>query len=132
MGIAQHTPSVLPSGLSRLTPAVHSRYNAQNDREVICSLASRWDPKVYRGTHAARQLHEAFHAPQLSEITPASSQGFPIVADPFSIQTEPQIEDRVLGNPNTHPEVAYEWTYGSCLQPEMDQGLTIERRLVAY
>ena len=36
----------------------------------------------------------------LSEITPASSQGFPIVADPFSTQTEPQIEERVIGNPN--------------------------------
>ena len=29
---------------------------------------------------------EAFHAPTLSELTPASSQSFPIVADPFSSQ----------------------------------------------
>ena len=62
---------------------------------------------------------------RLSEVTPASSQGFPIVADPFSLQTEPQIEERVLGNPNLHPEVAYEWTYGAVYSPKWVKGLTV-------
>jgi outer membrane receptor protein involved in Fe transport len=58
-------------------------------------------------------------------VTPASSQNFPIVADPFSSQTEPQVEDRVLGNPNLHPEVAYEWTYGAVYSPKWIKGLTL-------
>jgi outer membrane receptor protein involved in Fe transport len=61
----------------------------------------------------------------LSELTPASSQSFPIVADPFSTLTEPQIEERILGNPNLHPEVAYEWTYGIVWSPKWVKGLTL-------
>jgi outer membrane receptor protein involved in Fe transport len=68
---------------------------------------------------------EAFHAPTLGELTPASSQNFPIVSDPFSLQTEPQIEDRVIGNPGLHPEVAYEWTYGIVYSPKWIKGLTL-------
>jgi hypothetical protein len=58
-------------------------------------------------------------------VTPASSQNFPIVADPFSPQTEPQIEERILGNPLLHPEVAYEWTYGAVYSPKWIKGLTL-------
>ena len=47
------------------------------------------------------------------------------MADPFSTQTEPQIEDRVIGNPNLHPEVAYEWTYGAVYSPKWVKGLTL-------
>jgi len=47
------------------------------------------------------------------------------VADPFSTQTEPQIEERILGNPNLHPEVAYEWTYGAVYSPKWIKGLTL-------
>src|SRR5262249_48605291 len=61
----------------------------------------------------------------LSELTPAGSQAFPIVADPFSTQTEPQIQERILGNPNLHPEVAYEWTYGIVYSPKWIKGLTL-------
>src|SRR5262249_4504819 len=68
---------------------------------------------------------EAFHAPTLSELTPASSQNFPIVADPFSPLTQPQIEERIIGNPNLHPEVAYEWTYGIVWSPKWVKGLTL-------
>jgi outer membrane receptor protein involved in Fe transport len=120
---SQNTSSVLPSGLFPATPAVHSRYNAQKPKVSV-----RWqpmDPKYIGALTLRGSYTEAFHAPQLSEITPASSQGFPIVADPFSLQTEPQIEDRVLGNPNTHPEVAYEWTYGAVYSPKWVKGLTI-------
>jgi outer membrane receptor protein involved in Fe transport len=68
---------------------------------------------------------EAFHAPTLSELTPASSQNFPLVSDPFSPQTEPQVEERILGNPALHPEVAYEWTYGAVYSPKWVKGLTL-------
>ena len=41
-------------------------------------------------------------------------------------------EERVIGNPNLQPEVAYEWSYGARLQPEMAQGPDAQRGLVAY
>ena len=47
------------------------------------------------------------------------------MADPFSSQTEPQIEERIIGNPNLHPEVAYEWTYGIVYSPKWIKGLTL-------
>jgi len=47
------------------------------------------------------------------------------VADPFSTQTEPQVEERIIGNPALHPEVAYEWTYGAVYSPEWVKGLTL-------
>jgi hypothetical protein len=47
------------------------------------------------------------------------------VADPFSTQTEAQIEERVLGNPRAHPEVAYEWIYGIVYSPKWTKGLTL-------
>jgi iron complex outermembrane recepter protein len=120
---SQNTSNVLPSGLFPAQPSVHTRYNAQKPKVSV-----RWqpmDPKYIGALTLRGSYTEAFHAPQLSEITPASSQGFPIVADPFSTQTEPQIEDRVIGNPNTHPEVAYEWTYGAVYSPKWIKGLTL-------
>src|SRR5207302_4497035 len=103
--------------------AVHSRYNAQKPKVSV-----RWqplDPKWIGAVTLRGSYTEAFHAPTLSELTPASSQNFPIVADPFSSQTEPQIEERILGNPNLHPEVAYEWTYGIVYSPKWIKGLTL-------
>ena len=102
---------------------MHTKYNAQKPKVSI-----RWqpiDPKYIGALTLRGSYTEAFHAPTLSEVTPASSQGFPIVADPFSIQTEPQIEERVIGNPNLHPEVAYEWTYGAVYSPKWAKGLTL-------
>ena len=88
----------------------------------------RWqplDPKYIGAVTLRGSYTEAFHAPTLGELTPASSQNFPIVADPFSPQTEPQIEERIIGNPNLHPEVAYEWTYGAVYSPKWVKGLTL-------
>jgi outer membrane receptor protein involved in Fe transport len=88
----------------------------------------RWqplDPKYIGAVTLRGSYTEAFHAPTLAELTPASSQNFPIVADAFSPQTEPQIEERVIGNPNLHPEVAYEWTYGIVYSPKWVKGLTL-------
>ena len=72
---------------------------------------------------------EAFHAPTLLELNPAGSQSFPLVVDPFSTQTEPQIEERQSGNPFLHPETAYEWTYGMVYSPKWIKGLTVSADL---
>jgi iron complex outermembrane receptor protein len=95
--------------------AMHSQYDAQKPKVSV-----RYQPlrPEWIGTVTLRGAYtEAFHAPTLFEISPASTQGFPVVADPFSSQTEPQVEERVIGNPNLKPEVAYEWTYGIVYSP---------------
>ena len=120
---SNNTSAVLPVGIQPFVPAAHSTYNAQKPKVSV-----RWqplDPKYIGALTLRGSYTEAFHAPNLSEITPASSQGFPIVADPFSLQTEPQIEERILGNPALHPEVAYEWTYGAVWSPKWIKGLTL-------
>src|SRR5262249_3043873 len=120
---SNNTSSVLPSGLFPAQPAVHTRYNAQKPKVSV-----RWqpiDPKYIGAVTLRGSYTEAFHAPTLGELTPAGSQNFPDVADPFSTQTETQIEERVLGNPNLHPEVAYEWTYGIVWSPKWVKGLTL-------
>ena len=120
---SQNTSTVLPSGLFPGLQAQHSRYNAQKPKVSV-----RWqplDPKYIGAVTLRGSYTEAFHAPTLGELTPASSQNFPIVSDPFSSQTEPQIEERVLGNPGLHPEVAYEWTYGIVYSPKWIKGLTL-------
>jgi iron complex outermembrane receptor protein len=120
---SNNTSAVLPSGVFPAVPATHTRYNAQKPK-----VSLRWqpiDPKYIGAVTLRGSYTEAFHAPTLSELTPASSQNFPIVADPFSTQTEPQIEERIIGNPNVHPEVAYEWTYGIVYSPKWIKGLTL-------
>ena len=120
---SNNTSAVLPSGLFAGLPAEHSRYNAQKPKVSV-----RWqplDPKYIGAVTLRGSYTEAFHAPTLAELTPASSQNFPIVSDPFSAQTEPQIEERVIGNPALHPEVAYEWTYGIVYSPKWIKGLTL-------
>jgi outer membrane receptor protein involved in Fe transport len=120
---SNNTSTVLGSSLFPTQPAVHTRYNAQKPKVSV-----RWqplDPKYIGAVTLRGSYTEAFHAPTLSELTPASQQNFPIVADPFSTQTEPQIEERILGNPHLHPEVAYEWTYGIVYSPKWIKGLTL-------
>ena len=114
---------MLPSGVFPGQRATHSQYNAQKPKVSI-----RWqpiDPKYIGALTLRGSYTEAFHAPTLGEITPASTQNFPIVADPFSPLTQPQIEERIIGNPNLHPEVAYEWTYGAVYSPKWVKGLTL-------
>jgi iron complex outermembrane receptor protein len=120
---SSNTSAVLPSGVFPEQPAAHSRYNAQKPKVSV-----RWqplDPKWIGALTLRGSYTEAFHAPTLSEITPASSQNFPVVRDPFSRQTQSQIEERIIGNPNLHPEVAYEWTYGIVWSPKWVKGLTL-------
>src|SRR5207237_7603102 len=120
---SNNTSTVLPSSLFPLQPATHTRYNAQKPKVSV-----RWqplDPKYIGAVTLRGSYTEAFHAPTLSELTPASSQNFPIVSDPFSPLTEPQIEERVIGNRALHPEVAYEWTYGAVYSPKWIKGLTL-------
>ena len=47
------------------------------------SGGNRLDPKYIGALTLRGSYTEAFHAPTLSELTPASSQNFPIVTDPF-------------------------------------------------
>jgi outer membrane receptor protein involved in Fe transport len=116
---SQNTNTVLVP----FVPAAHTTYDAQKPKVSV-----RWqplDPKYIGAVTLRGSYTEAFHAPNLSELAPAGSQNFPIVADPFSSQTEPQIEERISGNPFLHPEVAYEWTYGAVYSPKWIKGLTL-------
>jgi iron complex outermembrane recepter protein len=119
---SQNTSAVLPSGAFPFQPATHSQYNAQKPKVSV-----RWqplDPKWMGALTLRGSYTEAFHAPALSEISPASSQTFSQVADPFSSQGT-AVEERVIGNPNLHPEVAYEWSYGAVYSPKWIKGLTL-------
>jgi iron complex outermembrane receptor protein len=111
------------SGTSVSTPG-HSRYNTQRPKVSI-----RWqplDPKWIGGLTLRGSYTEAFHAPTLLELSPAGQQAFPLIGqDPFSNFTEPQVEERIGGNPNLKPEVAYEWSYGAVYSPKWIKGLTL-------
>ncbi len=119
---SQNTSTVLPSGAFPFQPAAHSQYNTQKPKVSV-----RWQPidlkwigaLTLRGSYT-----EAFHAPTLSEISPSSSQGFSNVFDPL-LHEPASVEERVIGNPNLHPEVAYEWSYGIVYSPKWLKGLTL-------
>src|SRR5436190_1918075 len=120
---SQNTSAVLPGGAFPFQPATSTQYNTQRPKFSV-----RWqplDPALIGAVTLRASYSEGFHAPTLSEITPASTQSFPLVSDPFSTETEPQIEERILGNPHTHPEVAYEWSYGAIYSPKWLKGLTL-------
>jgi iron complex outermembrane receptor protein len=119
---SQNTSTVLPSGAFPFQPAAHSQYNAQKPKVSV-----RWqplDPKYIGALTLRGSYTEAFHAPALSEISPASTQDFSGTFDPFT--KEPNLfEVRVIGNPNLQPEVAYEWSYGAVYSPKWIKGLTL-------
>ena len=101
----------------------HSQYETQRPKVSV-----RWqpvDPKYIGAVTLRGSYTEAFHAPTLDELSPAGQQSFPSVVDPFSTQTEQQVEERITGNPLLHPEVAYEWTYGMVYSPKWLKGLTL-------
>ena len=120
---SQNTSAVLPSGAFPFQPAAHSQYNAQKPKVSV-----RWqpfDPKWIGALTLRGSYTEAFHAPALSEISPASSDGSsPKVFDPLLRSFYSPLE-RVLGNPNLRPEVAYEWSYGAVYSPKWLKGLTV-------
>ncbi len=104
-------------------PAASTRYNTQKPKVSV-----RWqplDPKYIGAVTLRGSYTEAFHAPTLAELSPAGTQNFPLVTDPFSNFTDPQVEERIAGNPFLHPEVAYEWTYGIVYSPKWIKGLTL-------
>ena len=116
---SQNTSAVL----STSQPAAHTTYNAQKPK-----ISARWqpvDPKYIGAVTLRGSYTEAFHAPTLREMSPAGQQAFPLVVDPFSSQTESQVEERIAGNPFLHPETAYEWTYGAVYSPKWIKGLTV-------
>jgi iron complex outermembrane receptor protein len=121
---SQNTSAVVPSGAFPFQPAAHSQYNAQKPKVSV-----RWqplDPKYIGALTLRGSYTEAFHAPALSEISPASTEGVsdvlfdPILKVPFSPPGT-----RFIGNPNLKPEVAYEWSYGAVYSPKWLKGLTL-------
>ena len=90
-------------------------------------VSVRWqpvDPKYIGALTLRGSYTEAFHAPALSEISPASTQDFSGTFDRFTDQFY-RFEVRVIGNPNLQPEVAYEWSYGAVYSPKWIKGLTL-------
>ncbi len=120
---SQNTSAVLPSGTFPFQPATHSQYNMQKPKVSV-----RWqplDPKYIGALTLRGSYTEAFHAPALSEISPASSDGFDNFAfDPLTNQSY-FFDVRTIGNPNLKPEVAYEWSYGAVYSPKWFKGLTL-------
>jgi outer membrane receptor protein involved in Fe transport len=119
----QNTSAVLASGGFPSQPVAHSQYNAQKPKVSV-----RWqplDPK-WIGTLTLRGSYtEAFHAPHLSEISPASSESVSdTVFDPLTNQSY-DVGVHIIGNPNLKPEVAYEWSYGLVYSPKWIKGLTL-------
>jgi iron complex outermembrane recepter protein len=118
---SQNTSTVL----TPFQPATSSQYNGQRPKVSV-----RWQPvhPKYIGALTLRGSYtEAFHAPTLFEMTPAGTQNFPEITDPFSkvIKSPYQIEERISGNPLLQPEVAYEWSYGIVYSPKWLKGLTL-------
>jgi len=118
---SQNTSTVL----TPFQPATSSQYNGQRPKVSV-----RWeplDPKLVGAITLRGSYTEAFHAPTLFEITPAGTQNFPEISDPFSrVNKSPyQIEERVSGNPLLQPEVAYEWSYGIVYSPKWLKGMTL-------
>src|SRR5438034_3710942 len=120
---SQNTSAVLPSGEFPFQPAAHSQYNAQKPKVSV-----RWqplDPKFIGALTLRGSYTEAVHAPALSEISPASTDG------PADFVFDPVLNDsyftgtRFIGNPNLQPEVAYEWSYGLVYSPKWIKGLTL-------
>jgi hypothetical protein len=109
--------------LSPFQPATSSQYNAQKPKVSV-----RWqplDPKYIGALILRGSYTEAFHAPTLFELTPAGTQSFVTVTDPFSTPSVYQVEERDTGNPLLQPEVAYEWSYGMVYSPKWLKGLTV-------
>jgi iron complex outermembrane recepter protein len=116
---SQNTSTVL----APLQPATSSQYNAQKPKVSV-----RWqplDPKYIGALILRGSYSEAFHAPQLFEMTPAGTQTFESVIDPFSRLTSSQVQFLVGGNPMLQPETAYEWSYGIVYSPKWLKGLTV-------
>src|SRR5205809_1475 len=118
---SQNTSAVLPSAAFPFQPAAHSQYNAQKPK-----ISVRWqllDPKYIGALTLRGSYTEAFHAPALSEISPASTEGVgDVVFDPL-LRVSYFTGTRIIGNPNLTPEVAYEWSYGAVYSPKWLQGL---------
>ena len=119
---SQNTSAVLASEAFPFQPAAHSQYNAQKPKVSV-----RWqplDPKYIGALTLRGSYTEAFHAPALSEISPASTESSAGGFDPI-LKEDVNAEARVIGNPNLKPEVAYEWSYGAVYSPKWLKGLTL-------
>src|SRR5216110_2923230 len=76
---SQNTSAVPPAGVFPFQPATSTQYNTQRPKFSV-----RWqplDPALIGAVTLRASYSEGFHAPTLSEITPASTQSFPLVSD---------------------------------------------------
>jgi hypothetical protein len=119
---SQNTSAVLPSGAFPFQRAAHSQYNAQKPKVSV--RRQPLDPKYVGALTFRGSYTEAFHAPSLSEISPASTESSAEGFDPILKQFV-SVESRVIGNPHLQPEVAYEWSYGAVYSPKWLKGLTL-------
>ena len=103
--VQPETAAFLSSGFPS-RPAAHSQDNAQKPKVSV-----RWqplDPKYIGALTLRGSYTEAFHAPHLSEISPATSESVSDIAfDPLTNQSY-EVGVHIIGNPNLKPEVAYE------------------------
>src|SRR5262249_30436925 len=100
-----------------------SQYNAQKPKVSV-----RWqpvDPKYIGALTLRGSYTEAFRAPELFEMTPAGTQSFVAVSDPFSRLTSNQVEELDSGNPLLHPEVAYEYCEGTVYVHKWFRGFSV-------
>ena len=125
---SQNTSTVLTPHQS----ATSSQYNAQKPKVSV-----RWqplDPKYIGALILRGSYTEAFRAPQLFEMTPAGTQDFPLVADPFSTPNVYQVDAVLDLNGDGKLEVIvhsfyYEGgqtTIYRCQQDKIEEVLSVE------
>jgi len=116
---SQNTSTVL----TPFQPATSSQYNTQRPKVSV-----RWqplDPKYIGAVTLRGDYTEAFHAPELGELSPAGSQGSGFVHDPKGLTPDTVVNIFGAGNPHLTNETAYEWSYGAVYSPKWIKGLTL-------
>jgi iron complex outermembrane receptor protein len=69
---------------------------------------------------------EAFHAPNLSDLSPSAAEQINVFFDPANPGAGPRFVRTLFGGqPNLRPEVAYGWSYGAVWTPRFVPGLTL-------
>src|SRR2546426_927408 len=97
-------------------------------RETSPKFSVRYQPLDSSLTLRASYT-EAFHAPNLSDLSPAAEESFTEVFDPvFDPEHKMDqvfVRELIGGQPNLKPEVAYGFGYGGVWSPKFIRGLTL-------
>ncbi len=120
---SQNTSAVLPSGAFPFQPAAHSQYNAQKPKVSV-----RWqplDPKYIGALLCAAATPKRFMRRICRRFRPLPRRA-PSARSSIHFQGQSRLAgERIIGNPNLKPEVAYEWSYGAVYSPKWIKGLTL-------